>query len=106
MKSPKRSNKRPVLWVVLLLVLGGIAYMAMDPDMVMRALEPYLGKGEVKGGPPMTTPQVKSPSTPGPSAATNEQLASPPATPFPLNNPKRLCLHSNAPARSSQRDNE
>lgn len=83
MKSPKRSHKRPVLWVVLLLVLGGIAYVAMDPDMVMRALEPYLGKGEVKGGPPMTTPQVTSPSTPGPSAAANEQLASPPATPFP-----------------------
>ena len=83
MKSPKRSNKRPVLWVVLLLVLGGIAYVAMDPDMVMRVLEPYLGEGEVKSGPPMTTPQVTSPSTPGPSAATNEQLALPPATPFP-----------------------
>lgn len=59
MKSPKPSNKRPVLWMVLLLVLGGIAYVAMDPDMVMRALEPYLGEGEVKSVPPMAPPQAK-----------------------------------------------
>jgi hypothetical protein len=77
MKSPKPSNKRPVLWMVLLLVLGGIAYVAMDPDMVMRALEPYLGEGEVKGD-----PQAKPvPSTPVPPATTNEQLAVPPVTP-------------------------
>src|SRR5687767_6447565 len=53
MKSPKPSNKRPILWMVLLLVLGGIAYVAMDPDMVMRALEPYLGEDEVTSVPPM-----------------------------------------------------
>jgi hypothetical protein len=83
MKSPKRSNKRPVLWVLLLLVLGGIAYVAMDPDRVMRALEPYLGEGEVKSVPPLTAPQVKVPSTPGTSVPANEQIASPPSTPVP-----------------------
>ncbi|MGH7257675.1 MAG: hypothetical protein ACREIM_04805 [Nitrospiraceae bacterium] len=82
MKSPKPSNKRPVLWMVLLLVLGGIAYVAMDPDVVMRALEPYLGEGEVKSMPPMPPPQAKPvPSIPAPSTATGEQLAAPPVTP-------------------------
>lgn len=84
MKSPKPSNKRPVLWMVLLLVLGGIAYVAMDPDLVMRALEPYLGEGEVKSVPPMAPPQAKSvPSTPALSAAIDEQPAAPPAASIP-----------------------
>jgi hypothetical protein len=45
-KSPRPSNKRPILWLLLLAVLGGLAYVAMEPDMVMRFLEPYLGDGE------------------------------------------------------------
>ena len=82
MKAPKPSNKRPVLWIVLLLVLGSIAYVAMDPDMVMRALAPYLGEGEVKSVLPMPPPQAKpAPATPTPSATTDEQLAEPPVTP-------------------------
>jgi len=83
MKSPKRSKKRPVLWIILLLLLGALAYVAMDPDMVMRALEPYTGESEVKSVSPMRAPQVKVPSTPGPSVSTNEQVGSPSATLVP-----------------------
>lgn len=67
-KSPKPSNKRPILWLLLLAIMGGLAYVAMEPDMVMRLLEPYLGDGEpttVRSAPP---PQAKQ-APPVPSAA-------------------------------------
>lgn len=45
MNAPKRSGKRPLLWILLLLLVGGIGYVAMDPDGAMRLLEPYLEDG-------------------------------------------------------------
>lgn len=42
MNAPKRSGKRPLLWILLLLVMGGIGYVAMDPDGAMQLIEPYL----------------------------------------------------------------
>lgn len=84
MKSPKPSNKRPVMWMLLLLVLGGIAYIAMDPDMIMRALEPYIGEGEVKNPRPVPPLQANSaPSAPAPSTAINESSAAPPIATVP-----------------------
>jgi hypothetical protein len=83
MKSPRPSNKRPVLWMALLLVLGGIAYVAMDPDLVMRALEPYLGEGEVKSVPSIPPEAKPVPSTSAPSAGVGEQPGAPPASSLP-----------------------
>ncbi len=42
MNAPKRSGNRPLLWIFLLLVVGGIGYVAMDPDGAMQLIEPYL----------------------------------------------------------------
>ncbi|MEP7150106.1 MAG: hypothetical protein ABI856_00195 [Nitrospira sp.] len=42
MNAPKRSGNRPLLWILLLLVVGGIGYVAMDPDGAMQLIEPYL----------------------------------------------------------------
>ena len=42
MNAPKRSGNRPLLWIVLLLVVGGIGYVAVDPDGAMQLIDPYL----------------------------------------------------------------
>ena len=86
-KSPKPSNKRPILWLLLLVVLGGLAYVAMEPDMVMRFLEPYLGDGEptpVRSVPP---PQAKQapPLSPSPASQNADQATTPsPTAPSPV----------------------
>ncbi len=51
MNSPKRSGKRPLLWILLLLLVGAIGYVAMDPDGVMQLVEPYL-EGRTDTAPP------------------------------------------------------
>jgi hypothetical protein len=81
-KSPRPSNKRPILWLLLLAVLGGLAYVAMEPDMVMRLLEPYLGDGEPTSARSVSSPPAKqAPSLPSPNA---DQAAAPaPAAPTP-----------------------
>lgn len=43
-KPPKQSNDRPILWVLLLVLIGGGAYVAMEPEMVMEYIEPLLGE--------------------------------------------------------------
>jgi hypothetical protein len=77
-KSPKPSNKRPILWLLLLAIMGGLAYVAMEPDMVMRFLEPYLGDGEpttVRSAPP----QAKQAPPVSPAAPSRSDQAVPPS---------------------------
>ncbi len=56
MNAPKRSGKRPLLWVLLLLFVGGAGYVAMDPDGAMQLIEPYLGGGMETAQPVPQTP--------------------------------------------------
>jgi hypothetical protein len=67
-KSPKPSNKRPILWLLLLALLGGLAYVAMDPDMVMQVIEPYLGDQEAPeaGSDPSRRTTATAPTAPDP----------------------------------------
>ena len=66
MSSPKKSGGgRPVLWVILLALVGGLAYVAtMEPEMLEEWLSPYLGE-----------------STPPPVAMTPKPVAPKPVTP-------------------------
>jgi hypothetical protein len=84
-KSPKPSNKRPILWLLLLAVLGGLAYVAMEPDMVMRFLEPYLGDNEPTAVRSVPPPQAEQSPGPSPSTPPNaDQDTRPtPTTPLP-----------------------
>ncbi len=34
MKPPKKSSGRPLLWVLVLIVIGAGAYVAMEPEMI------------------------------------------------------------------------
>src|SRR4029078_4577237 len=44
MKSGKKSRGgRPLLWIFLLLLVGGIAYLAMEPEQLADWLAPFTG---------------------------------------------------------------
>jgi len=91
MKSPKNSGGRPVLWVLLLALIGGGAYVAMEPEMVMDWVNQLLGETPA---PQMTTrPAPITPSTPAsPDASTpasaapqaNAPMTAPPSTASPM----------------------
>ena len=60
MNSPKRSGKKPLLWILLLLLGGGVGYVAMDPDGAMQLVEPYLGGGAEPARPVIQKPPVNA----------------------------------------------
>lgn len=64
MNAPKRSGKGPVFWILLLILLGGIGYVAVDPDGAMQFLEPYLdgGRENVQPAPQKNTGSAQAPS--------------------------------------------
>lgn len=73
MKSPKKSGGRPVLWILLLALIGGGAYVAMEPEMVMDWVNQLLGE------------------TPAP------QIATRPAPPAPIAQPAPATPDATAP---------
>ena len=84
----KSGGGRPILWILLLALVGGIAYVAtMEPEMLTEWLSPYLGESTppplamrpkpfvpVPVAPPAPTPQT----APSPSNEASAPLA--PAT--------------------------
>ena len=91
MTPPKKSGGgRPILWVLLLALVGGLAYVAtMEPEMLEEWLSPYLGESTpppVAMIPKPLAPAPVAPPTPAPQAApspSNEASAplAPPASP-------------------------
>lgn len=86
MKLRKKSGGgRSVLWVLLLALVGGIAYVAMEPEMLNEWLSPYLGET----APPAHQPVAMKPRTvpSAPTAPAPESLPASgdgvPATPAP-----------------------
>lgn len=64
-RPPKPSHRRPLLWVIFLLLIGGGAYVTMEPEMVTEYLGLFLDD------PPAPQPSVArtpTPSTAAPSA--------------------------------------
>lgn len=76
-RQPRKRPGRPLLWVLFLVVLGGAAYFAMEPDTVMELLEAWLGDTPPK--PMVVMPQAK----PAPSPQPAPPQPSVPATPSP-----------------------
>ncbi len=81
MKSPKKSGGRPLLWLLILVLVGGGAYVAMEPEMMMDLVGPLLGESPMppqqpamtmKPAPPRPTPVVPAgqarPGAPAPIA--------------------------------------
>lgn len=72
-RQPQKRPGRSLLWVLFLVVLGGAAYFAMEPDTVMDLLEAWLGDT-----PP--TPMVAMP----PAKPAPRPQPAPSATPVPV----------------------
>ena len=82
----KPSGWKPVLWLLVLILVGGIAYVSMEPEMMTELLSPYLG--ESTPPPPMTTmrpkPAVPAPAPqPAPSPSAQAPTLPAPAIPPP-----------------------
>jgi hypothetical protein len=78
MKSGKKSGgKRPLLWIFLLLLVGGIAYLAMEPEQLADWLAPFTGDNVPEPSAVATRPKPPTPSPPSPTApATTPPLES------------------------------
>lgn len=80
-KSPKKSSGRgPLMWILLLVLVLGGGYLAMEPDVAMDLLSPLIGEPTP---PPMVVkpppkPSARIPPTQAPSAS---QAPSKPAAP-------------------------
>lgn len=84
----KPGGGRPILWILLLALAGGIAYVATEPEMLTEWLSPYLGESTpppmaMKPKPlapaPVAPPAPAPQGTPSPSGGASAPLA-PPAT--------------------------
>ena len=83
----KSGGGSPILWILLLALVGGITYVSMEPEMLTEWLSPYLGESTP---PPMSmkpkpsVPAPVAPRAPAPQVApgtSNEAPAPlPPAT--------------------------
>lgn len=91
--NPRRrsSGGRPILWIILLILVGGIAYIAtMEPEMMTELLAPYIGESApppVATKPKPSAPAPVSPPVPTPQAApspsdNDSNPLSPPTSPM------------------------
>ena len=78
MKSGKKSRGgRPLLWIFLLLLVGGIAYLAMEPEQLADWLAPFTGDNPPEPHVTATRPKAVPPTVP-PPASTSTVPATPP----------------------------
>ena len=78
MKSGKKSRGgRPLLWIFLLLLVGGISYLAMEPEQLADWLAPFTGDNQpeqtaVATRPKPAPPVASAPTTPPPPPAASD----------------------------------
>ena len=96
MKPGKKSKGgRPLLWIFLLLLVGGIAYLAMEPEQLADWLAPFTGDGPSEPPTVATRPRPTPPAVPpAPPAGVP---ATPPATSDPLSAPVAPTAPSGGP---------
>ena len=71
----KPSGGSPILWVLLLALVGGIAYVSMEPELLTEWLGPYLG--ESTPPPPVTMRPKPAAPAPTPQAAPSPSTQAP-----------------------------
>ena len=84
MKPPKKSSGRPLLWILVLVLIGAGAYLAMEPEMIMDYVGPLLGESPAPQPPPPMARKPAPPKPVPPVSAIQPQTAastSPPAAP-------------------------
>ena len=71
--SPRKKSGggSPILWILLLALVGGIAYVSMEPEMLTEWLSPFLGESTP---PPMAMkPKPLAAMGPGARATSRSQ---------------------------------
>ena len=78
----RSSGGRPILWLILLLLIGGVAYVStMEPEMLAEWLAPYLGES---AQPPMAMKPKPLPPAPVAPPAPTPQAAPSPSSEAPV----------------------
>jgi hypothetical protein len=71
----KSGGGSPILWVLIIALVGGIAYVSMEPEMLTEWLSPYLGDSTP---PPMAMkPKPSAPAPVAPPVPASQAVASP-----------------------------
>ena len=95
MKSPKKSGGgRPILWLLLLALVGGGAYVAMEPEMVMDWINQLLGEPPAQQAPP---PMAMRPAPAAPAAQPAPPAAESAAPAMPQTPPAAVAPPAPAP---------
>lgn len=84
MKMPKKpGGGRPLLWLLILALVGGAGYVAMEPGQVTEWLAPFLGESSTPPpAPPVATqPSAAQPVPPAAQAPAPVETATTPAPP-------------------------
>ncbi|HEY5626809.1 MAG TPA: hypothetical protein VIR79_02590, partial [Nitrospira sp.] len=88
--SKKPSGGRPLLWVLLLALVGGIGYIALEPEQVMDWLAPFIGETAPVEQPPIAMrpkptapPPTTSAGQPAPDLSTPAPTAPAASAPIP-----------------------
>ncbi|HKY72868.1 MAG TPA: SH3 domain-containing protein [Nitrospira sp.] len=84
MKPGKKSKGgRPLLWIFLLLLVGGIGYLAMEPEQVADWLAPFTGDNLPEPPAVATRPKPAPPVAPPPPPTTTAPAMPPAASDTP-----------------------
>ncbi|HSF69009.1 MAG TPA: SH3 domain-containing protein [Nitrospira sp.] len=84
MKPGKKSRGgRPLLWIFLLLLVGGIGYLAMEPERVADWLAPFTGDNAPEPPVVAAKPKPAPPVAPPPPPATTAPAMPPAASETP-----------------------
>jgi len=91
----KSGGGRPILWILLLALVGGIAYVAtMEPEMLTEWLSPYLGEST----PPPAPPPIAMKPKPSPPAPVAPPAPAPQAAPSPSSGASAPLAPATSPA--------
>src|SRR5436309_1933372 len=90
----KSGGGRPILWILLLALVGGIAYVATrEPEMLTEWLSPYLGES--------TPPPIAMNPKPSPPAPVAPPAPAPQAPPSPSSGPSAPLAPATSPATTA-----
>jgi hypothetical protein len=78
-RGKKSGGGRPLLWILLLALIAGIGYIAMEPEQLMEWLAPLMGEITPTEPPPIAMRPKPAPPAPATQPAPADAVPAPPA---------------------------